>query len=70
MVALTQTIKNGDFSALINANAIYTDGYPIIEKSTLNRGYKNQGADLKASYDLGFRNKLSVRETIRHCRIY
>lgn len=50
---LTQTIKNGDFSAFINANAVYTDGYPIIEKSTLNRGYKNQGADVKASYDLG-----------------
>ncbi len=51
--SLTQTIKNGNFSALINANAIYTDGYSIAEKSSLNRGYKNQGADVKASYDLG-----------------
>jgi vitamin B12 transporter len=51
--SLTQTIKSGNFSALINANAIYTDGYAIAEKSTINRGYKNQGADIKASYDLG-----------------
>lgn len=51
--SLTQTIKSGNFSALINANAIYTDGYAIAEKSTINRGYKNQGADVKASYDLG-----------------
>lgn len=60
---VSQTIKNGNFSAFINANAIYTDGHPIIKKSTLNRGHKNQGADLKASYDLGSTTvTLSARE--------
>ena len=49
-----QTVKHNQFSALINANAIYTDGFPIIEKNAQEYGYKNQGVNLKANYDLGF----------------
>ena len=56
---ITQTIKQGDFSAFINANAIYTDGYAIIEKNPRERGYKNQAAHLKTDYDLGF-SKVSL----------
>ncbi|MCP5174430.1 MAG: TonB-dependent receptor [Moraxellaceae bacterium] len=57
--AITQTIKHGDFSAFINANALYTDGYAIIEKNPQERGHQNQGAHLKTEYDLGF-SKISV----------
>lgn len=56
---LTQTIKQGSFGAFINANAIYTDGYAIIENNPRERGYQNQGADVKADYDLGF-SKVSL----------
>ncbi|HQV81130.1 MAG TPA: TonB-dependent receptor [Agitococcus sp.] len=56
---ITQTIKQGDFGAFINANAIYTDGYAIIEKNPRERGYKNQAAHLKTDYDLGF-SKVSL----------
>lgn len=54
-----QTLKHNQFSALINANAIYTDGFPIIEKNAQEYGYKNQGVNLKANYDLGF-SQISV----------
>ena len=54
-----QTFKQNALSALINANAIYTDGFPIIEKNTQEYGYKNQGVNLKANYDLGF-SQISV----------
>lgn len=54
-----QTLKLNQFSALMNANAIYTDGFPIIEKNAQEYGYKNQGVNLKANYDLGF-SQISV----------
>ncbi len=54
-----QTFKQNALSALINANAIYTDGFPIIEKNAQEYGYKNQGVNLKANYDLGF-SQISV----------
>lgn len=57
--SITQTIKSGDFAALINANALYTDGYAIVENNPRERGHQNQGAHLKADYDLGF-SKLSL----------
>ncbi|MBK7299880.1 MAG: TonB-dependent receptor [Moraxellaceae bacterium] len=57
--SITQAIKQGDFGAFINANAIYTDGYAIIEKNPRERGYKNQAAHLKTDYDLGF-SKVSL----------
>lgn len=52
--SLTQTIKQGHFSAFINTNALYTDGYEIVDKNPRHHGYKNQGVDAKAAYDLGF----------------
>lgn len=57
--AITQTFKQGDVSAFVNANALYTDGYAIIEKNPRERGHQNQGAHLKVEYDLGF-SKLSL----------
>ncbi|WP_297924470.1 TonB-dependent receptor [uncultured Agitococcus sp.] len=54
-----QTFKQNALSALINANAFYTNGFDIIEKSTREYGYKNHGVNLKANYDLGF-SQISV----------
>lgn len=60
---LSQSWKSGNLSALADVSALYTDGYPIVENSTLPRGYRNSGAHLKAGYDLnGSRLGLSVRE--------
>lgn len=57
--ALTQTLKHQDFSALLSAEAIDSNGYAIIEDNPRKRGYKNQGGHLKANYDLGF-SKISL----------
>lgn len=51
---VTQSVKSGDFSAFINANALYTDGFRIIEKNAREYGYKNQGVNVNLGYDLGF----------------
>ncbi|HEX5361350.1 MAG TPA: TonB-dependent receptor [Fluviicoccus sp.] len=60
---VSQSWKSGSLTALADISSLYTDGYPIVEQSTLPRGYRNTGGHLKLGYDLnGTRLGLSVRE--------
>lgn len=60
---LSQSIKSGIFSASIDANSLYTDGYDIIEDSSLERGQKNEGGGIKLNADIG-QTRLSLQGRI------
>jgi vitamin B12 transporter len=60
---LNQNIKSGNFSASIDANALYTDGYDIIEDQSLERGQKSEGGGIKLNADIG-QTRLSLQGRI------
>jgi vitamin B12 transporter len=60
--SISQIIKEGAFSGLLNADSLYTNGYSIIDGADFDSGYKNTGANIKLNYDFGSTNiGLSMR---------